>query len=386
MKTPILFNKCEDCCGCKACANACPQNAISFEADEYGFFYPVIDAQRCVGCNKCVSICDFQKNEMEGNTPLKGVAARHNEAAVYCNSTSGGVFTALARYVIERKGIVFGCIISDDMVPKHIAAESLEQVSGMRGSKYVQSDIGMVYRKVKDNLKAGRRVLFTGTPCQVAALNSFLGNTDKAQLLTVDIICHGVPSPGVFAKYIDFLSRKYGHKVIDLKFRNKRFEWERPVIKVSFDKGRDKWWFTTEDVYYENFNKGDLHRPSCFCCKYACGKRYGDVTIGDFWGYQKANLKMSKKEGISCCLLNSSKAVEIFKELPIHAEEVDINVIVQGNPRLREHGVKTKNWGPVMNSIRDKGFDDLAKTFKRSHRKAILKAKIKRLFLKPLKI
>lgn len=381
---PTLYQTIEDCCGCKACANACPKNAISFKADEYGFHYPIIDEQLCVGCNICVKTCDFQKKEVEGHIPLKGVAARHKEPSVYVSSTSGGVFTALAQYVLERSGIVFGCVLGDDMVPKHVSAKNLEQIANMRGSKYVQSDTGLVYREVKDNLKSGRWVLFTGTPCQVAALYSFLGNTDTTQLLTVDIICHGVPSPSVFSKYIDFLTRKYGRKVTDIKFRNKRFEWERPVIKVSFEKGKDKWWFTTEDVYYENFNKGNFHRPGCFNCKYACLKRYGDVTIGDFWGYQKANLKMSKKEGISCCLLNSPKAVEIFKELPIFAEDADVKTIVQGNPRLREHGIKTKNWEPIMNNIRDNGFDNLALSFKRSHRKAFLMAFIKKLVLKPL--
>lgn len=381
---PVLISKNEDCCGCKACANACPQNAISFKADEYGFFYPVIDEPKCIGCNKCVKTCEFQKKEINGNEPLKSVAARHNEAKVYCNSTSGGVFTALAQYVLEKKGIVFGCVIGDDMVPKHVAAETLEQIAGMRGSKYVQSDTDLVYREVLDNLKAGRWVLFTGTPCQVAALYSFLGNIDTTQLLTVDILCHGVPSPGVFAKYIDFLTRKYGRKITNFQFRNKRFEWERPVINVSFDKGKDKWWFTTEDVYYENFNKGNFHRPGCFHCKYACLKRYGDVTIGDFWGYQKANLKMSSKEGISCCLLNTKKTLEIFKELPIQAEEVDLNIIIQRQPRLREHGVKTKNWEPVMNTIRDNGFGNIAKAFNRTHRKVFIKAFIKKLVLKPL--
>lgn len=382
--TPELSSSKEFCCGCKACANVCSQNAISFKMDDYGFYYPIINNQKCIGCNKCFNTCDFQKKHREGNEPLKGFAARHNEAEVYCNSTSGGVFSALAQYVIDRKGVVYGCVMGDDMVPKHIAAESLKQVAEMRGSKYVQSDTGWVYRDVKDNLKVGRWVLFTGTPCQVAALYSFLGDTDTTQLLSVDIICHGVPSPGVFAKYIDFLSRKYGRKVTDLKFRNKRFEWERPVIKVSFEKGKSKWWFTNEDVYYENFNKGNFHRPSCFHCKYACGKRYGDITIGDFWGFQKANLKMSKKEGISCCLLNSSKGVEIFKGLPIQAEEVDLATIIQGNARLRKHETQTNNWETVMNNIRDNGFGPLAKSFNRTHRKVFIKAFIKRLVLKPL--
>lgn len=382
---PVLFSNKEQCCGCKACANACSHDAIRFESDEFGFCYPLIDGSKCVGCNKCLLTCEFQKKTVEGTVPLAGFAARHLASIVFCNSTSGGVFTAIAQYVLEKKGIVYGCVLGDDMVAKHVAATCLEEVAAMRGSKYVQSDIGFTYRDVKNDLKSGRWVLFTGTPCQVAALRSVLGNTDQERLLTVDIICHGVPSPGVFSKYIDFLSRKYRQKITGFQFRNKRYEWERPVIKVSFENGRDKSWFTTEDVYYEFFNKGLFHRPSCFSCKYACDKRYGDFTIGDFWGYQKANLTMSPKEGISCCLLNSPKAEALFKDLSIHAEQVDVWTIIQGNPRLREHGHKTNEWGIVMNTIRDEGFDKLAYSFKHTHRRAFFIARIKKILLKPLK-
>lgn len=382
---PKLYQTLEDCCGCQACANACSQNAISFKADEYGFYYPIINEQRCVGCNICVKTCDFQKKEVVGHTPLKGVAARHNDPLVYGSSTSGGVFTAVAQYVLDRKGVVYGCVLDDDMVPRQVAAESMEKVVAMRGSKYVQSDTGLVYREVKENLKAGRWVLFTGTPCQVAALYSYLGNIDTTKLLTVDIICHGVPSPGVFSKYIYFLSRKNGRKVKDFKFRDKRFEWERPVIKVSFEKGKDKWWFTTTDVYYDNFIKGNMHRTSCFQCKYACGERYGDITLGDFWGYQKANLKMSVAEGVSCCLLNTEKAKSLLEGIPVNAEYVDVDIIVQGNTHLRKTSKKGALWESVMNEIRDNGFDNLYSQFKKTHRRAYMKAFIKGLILKPRK-
>lgn len=382
---PILYKTKEDCCGCKACANVCPQNAISFQPDEYGFEYPLIDDEKCIGCSVCVKTCDFKK-EVIGHNPTRcGLAARHKEKGIYEKSTSGGMFTAIAEWVLAQGGSVYGCVWDDNMKPVHKVAENSEQLAAMRGSKYVQSDTGLIYRDVKSKLKTGKSVLFTGTPCQVAGLYSFLGKTDLDNLLTVDIVCHGVPSPEVFSKYIEFLSHKYDRKVTNFQFRNKKFEWERPVINVSFDNGKDKWWFTTTDVYYENFNKGNMQRPSCFQCKYACEKRYGDITIGDFWGYQKAHLKMSVADGISCCLLNTEKAINLVEELLVNSEEVDTEIIINGNVHLRKPSRKGVLWESVMNEIRDNGFDYLYSQYKKTHRKAFVKAFIKGFILKPRK-
>lgn len=380
---PTLYHKKEDCCGCKACSNACPNDAISFLPDEYGFQYPVINSERCIGCEKCVKTCDFQKKEATGHTPIEGMAARHKEKAIYDNSTSGGVFTAIAEWIFAKGGLVYGCAYNSDMKPVHKVAENPEELVAMRGSKYVQSDTGYIYRDVKEKIKEGRYVLFTGTPCQVAGLYSFLGKTNTENLLTVDIVCHGVPSQEVFGKYIHFLEKKYRQKIIDFKFRDKRYEWERPVISVAFKEGGSKWWFSTTDVYYTNFNKGNLQRPSCFSCKYSCPSRCGDITIGDFWGYQKAMLKMSVKEGVSCCLLNTEKAIKIFANLNVNYEKVDSEIIVKGNKHLRTYSNKGKNWENVMNTIMLNGFDVLSSQFRKSHRKAFMKAIIKKLILKP---
>ena len=354
---PILFHHKEDCCGCKACANVCPQDAISFATDEYGFQYPSINEDRCIGCQKCVNTCDFQKRGEFGHHPLEGYAARHKEADVYNASTSGGAFTALAEWVIQRGGIVYGCVFDESFTPIHIGVDTIEEISAMRGSKYVQSDIGYIYRDIKEKLSEDRYVLFTGTPCQVAGLVSYLGKRDISKLLTADLICHGVPNAMTFKKYINYLEKKYRSRVKKFQFRSKLFEWSKPVVNVGFVNGKNKWWFPSKNIYYSCFSRSYFQRLSCFHCKYHCDSRCGDITIGDFWGYQKANLKMTSKEGISCCLLNTKRATEILKDLNLNVEKVDPQHIIQGNYHLRKSSTKKKNWETLMNAIQNKGFE-----------------------------
>ena len=357
---PVLYHNQEDCCGCRACANICPMDAISFDADEYGFQYPVVNEDKCIGCEDCIKTCDFQKDDKWGHQPLEGYAARHKDREVYDNSTSGGVFTALAEWVIKRGGVVYGCVFDEHFIPVHVAVEKMEDLSAMRNSKYAQSDVGLVYRDVKAKLSENKYVLFTGTPCQVAALYSFIGNQDTEKLLTADLICHGVPSALTLQKYIGFLEKKYHSKVKRFLFRSKRFGWTDPVVDVTFENGESKWWYPRKNIYYYNYHKRNFQRLSCFSCKYSCDTRNGDVTIGDFWGFQKANIRMSFKEGISCCLINTPKMADIFCDLNLDMEKVDTNYIIQGNNRLRKPSHKGKDWDIVMNAVRKRGFYSLS--------------------------
>ena len=379
---PVLYQNEIDCCGCKACANACPRNAISFQKDKNGFEYPVIDEGKCIGCNKCVSTFDFPKKGDFGLKPIKGYAARHKDPSVYNNSTSGGLFTALSEWVIDREGLVYGCVFDEEMMPVHKAVDKIDDLKAMRGSKYVQSDIGFVYRDVKEKLNDDKYVLFTGTPCQVAGLHSYLRNANTAKLLTADLICHGVPSRETFKKYVNYLGNKYHSKVTSFQFRNKLYGWLRPVVSVTFENGRKKWWFTTEDVYSYNFNRSNLQRSSCFHCKYSCGSRCGDFTIGDFWGFQKANLKMSYREGVSCCLLNTPKSIEVFKSLNLNVEEVPPESIIQGNVHLRRTSPKGKNREMILETIRKDGFKKLAEDYRKTNKLMFLKAFVKKIVLR----
>ena len=263
---PLLTQAKSDCCGCKACANACLRNAITFQPDEYGFDYPQINASKCIECGKCLKVCDFKINKQNGITmhqPLEGYAARHIEKDVYANSTSGGMFTALSEWVVNRGGVIYGCIYADDLRPIHVEARSFDEVAKMRGSKYVQSDVGYIYQSVRKRLDEGSWVLFTGTPCQVAGLYSFLGRTETQRLLTVDLICHGVPSPLVFKKYLIYLGNKYNKKIDRFQFRNKKNGWERSAVVVCFEDGCSKEWSSIKDLYCEAFEYSLLQRQSC---------------------------------------------------------------------------------------------------------------------------
>ena len=377
---PALFINQEDCCGCRACANVCPKDAISFCADKYGFLFPTIDEDKCIGCNKCVNSCDFAKTGEFGHYPLEGYAARHKESDVRRKSTSGGAFSALAEWVIQRKGIVYGCVFDKHFSPIHIGADTLEGISAMRGSKYAQSNIGFIYRDIGIKLSEGRCVLFTGTPCQVAALYSFLGKTDTSKLLTVDLICHGVPNAMVLTKYKDYLEKKYHSEIESFNFRSKYYGWTKPAVEVRFKNGQVDRKLTGRNVYYANFNDKNLQRLSCFHCKYSCESRVGDITIGDFWGFGKASLKMSYQEGLSCCLLNTCKAVDIFHSLNLDVEKVDPRIIIQGNYHLRKTSSKGKNWESVLNAVSRSGFGSLA--IKYLFYKDIWKAYLNSIYLK----
>ena len=379
---PLLYLKDEQCCNCKACANICPKNAIEFKIDKLGFEYPFVNESVCVECGQCVRVCVFNSDK-GGNVPIEGYAVRHKEFNICRRSSSGGMFTAIAEYIISKGGIVYGCAFNEHMTPYHIGVDTFEGLGKLRGSKYVQSDMGNTYRSIRGNLGKGKLVLFTGTPCQVAALYSFLGKMDTTNLFTVDLVCHGVPSVDAFKKYLSYLEKKFSRKITSFRFRDKKYEWERPSISVGFD-NKYKRWFANEDVYYENFRKSLLQRPSCFFCRYANEKRFGDFTIGDFWGYQKGNLSMSKKEGISCCLINTPKAKSIFEFLKINYEKVNTSIIIQGNTALRKCYSKSSDWEKLINEISENGFDRIAYEFNNTHRMIHIKSFIKKIVLRRL--
>ena len=212
----MLSTKTDECVGCGACENVCPVKAISMQENEEGFLYPVVDSDLCVSCNKCNHVCPVQKNEKKA-VVSKAYAAWNKDDAILRGSSSGGVFSILAQYVLRKGGVVCGAAFDEGNVVKHILVENAADLEKLRGSKYVQSEIGHIFVQIKDLLKSGRQVLFSGTPCQVAGLNSYL-EKDFDNLLTVDVACHGVPSPKVWQKYIFEL----GKDVSQFNFRDKR--------------------------------------------------------------------------------------------------------------------------------------------------------------------
>lgn len=354
----ILFENKKDCCGCGACYNACPKNAISMQEDDCGYIYPVIDSELCVECGKCSQVCAFQ-NHNETNTPQKVYAAAVKDNDVIMNSSFGGIFTALADYVIENGGIVFGAAFDSDWNVKHIAVKSKEQLRYLRGSKYTQSSTGTSFRQVRELLNAGKLVLYSGTPCQIAGLKGFLGK-EYDSLLTVDLVCHGVPNNRMLRDYIKLLEQKENGKVLKYLFRDKSMGWGKNgsvVIESSDGKRYRKKLWESASSYPYYFAVSLICRENCYSCRYACENRPGDITLGDFWGIEKTHPQylndnsIDDTKGISVVIANNEKGNNYLQNISsaVELRPSDYESASSGNERLR-HGSK---YSPKRDEILD---------------------------------
>lgn len=310
----ILYKNKKECCGCGACMNICSKNAISMLEDQYGFLYPNINESICIKCGACKNICAYQKDN-GGNESLKVYAGiSKNTNIMY--SASGGIFFSLATSILNENGIVYGVSMENIrgcLTPMHIGVEKIEDLYKLQGSKYVQSCTGNIYKDVLNKLKSGRLVLFSGTPCQIDALKSFL-KKDYNNLLTIDIICHGVPSIKFFQDYIKTLEKKINGKILEFKFRDKTLGWglnSKIIYRNNNETIKEKIIPASESSYYRLFLSSYIYRENCYHCKYANSKRVGDITIGDYWGISIEHPELTKKkklnerQGVSCILINT---------------------------------------------------------------------------------
>jgi coenzyme F420-reducing hydrogenase beta subunit len=285
--------------------------------DEEGFRYSIIDKNKCIECRKCIGVCQIHQETNKNNfNESKYFSAQHKNDEIIMESSSGGVFSALANIILEQGGVVYGCIYDENMKAIQVEIEILDDLKLMRGSKYVQSDMLNCHIQVKKQLDEGRYVLFTGTSCQVASIKAFIGR-EYENLLLVEILCHGVPSPKLFKDYIDYLQGKHKGKVINYEFRNKKRDgWgseHRSYYEV--EKGNKiKGYRPILPAYFCAFFYGINLRPSCYECKHATLKRSSDITLGDFWGYWK-KYKRNFPKGISVIGINSMKGMEFIDKL-----------------------------------------------------------------------
>lgn len=309
MKNEYLENKEKKYCnGCGVCVEVCPVNAIKMIEDKEGFLYPEIDESKCINCKKCKNICsnfNIQNNYKE--KPYAGYTKNKTELN---ECSSGGMFYILAKYVMQKNGVVFGVKFNEQLKAEHDYAETLEECKKFRGSKYVRSDLKDSYFKAKKFLDDGRTVLFTGTPCQCSGLKTYLGK-EYENLITCDIICHANPSPKVFEKYKKELEEKHGKKVHNIYFRSKENGWKNSTPIIEFEDGEK----IEDKTYYIAFVKELTIRPSCNSCPFASPKRVTDFTIGDLWGIEKLNLEIKQEDGVSLFTVNSQKAEKIFKNV-----------------------------------------------------------------------
>lgn len=291
------------CCGCTACVCACPVQCIVMRRDrEEGFDYPVANPDICIGCGKCESVCPVL-NPAEPSEPLEGYAVRCDEYEG--NSSSGGLFPALAKAVIDKGGVVFGAVMESDMTVGHAEADTMEEVWRMRGSKYVQSDLYSAFFDVREYLRAGRMVLFTGTPCQVAGLNKYLEGKNDG-LLTVDLACHGVPGPGLWEMYVKALERRYGASLVSADFRDKSEGWRHYCFKAVYA-DKEVRVRAVDDPYMALFMQDMTLRPSCYSCPARNGRSCSDITLADLWSVARTVPDMNDDRGVSGVLVNTEK-------------------------------------------------------------------------------
>ena len=327
--------KVEDCTGCTACAAVCPVGAIEMKPDHEGFLRPVV-GESCILCRKCEKACPALTQPVKGPDPNCAHAVWNRDDTVRAGSSSGGVFSLLAGHVLDQGGVVYGAAFDGYMTVRHTCASNEKELAAMRGSKYVQSDLGETFHQVKEQLEAGKQVLFTGLACQVDGLKHYLGR-DYDNLLTCDLVCNGVPSPAVFQAYLKKLGTEHGAPVTGLRFRDKAHGWSHSHMTVRFADGGT----TTTPLHRTTFGRGFgmqlFLRPVCSKCRYTSTSRPADLTLGDFWGLDpKLNLPTDREKGVSLVLVNSAKGQKVFDALADKLGQMDrpLAEAVAGNPRL----------------------------------------------------
>ncbi len=330
----IKLNQKSDCCGCYACENICPQKCIVLKPDDEGFSYPFVEREKCTNCELCVSVCPILRKTQPTDYQRVGYAFINNNAQKRFNSSSGAFFSALSEKIVEDGGHVFGCVFGDNQTAVHIEATTKAQLEPMQGSKYVQSSIGNSFSRCKELLKNGEKVLFTGTPCQINGLHSFL-KKDYANLYTMDFICHGVPSPKVWEIYIKYVEKKNSSKVETVYSRRKYFGWEKYSLMFKFKNGKEYCVSTDNDVFLQLFNHDTCLRPSCHKCKFRDVNRISDFTAADFWSVWRIMPDFYDKNGTSFVIVHSKKGNEIFNSISnCRKQKFDISIAAKYNPSL----------------------------------------------------
>lgn len=352
-----------DCCGCTACASICPKDAITMEPDTLGFKYPKVDLGKCIDCGLCEKVCAFNDN-YDKSLNLKEpeiYAARHKDMHEIETSRSGAAFIAISDYILENGGIVYGVGYKDHFRVAHKRATTKEERNEFKGSKYVQSDLAGIFKQVKEDLKQGNTVLFSGTPCQTAGLNSYIGKKLRENLVLVDIVCHGVPSPYIWRDYLSYIEKKYKNEVVKVNFRDKsRIGWSGHIESFVFENGKK----IVSRIYTDLFQQNIMLRPSCGNCHYTNFTRPSDLTIADYWGWEKisSNFNIDNK-GCSLLFINTEKGRILFKFI-----KDNLNIILSNKkdciqPNLTQPSSLNKKSGDFISNYKKYGFIKILKLY-----------------------
>lgn len=377
----------DKCCGCGKCEIICSQNAIKLTYNSSGFLFPVVNKTSCVDCSQCVKQCSFN-NDSNGNRSVpKSYVLKHKKTIVVENSRSGGAFTALSDYVLDKQGVIYGCRLIDNRKAIHYRASTREDRDTFRGSKYIQSSIVNCFESVEKDLKQGLWVLFSGTPCQVDAMRSYLKEENCSKLILVDIICYGVPGNKVWNDYVDYIEKLEKQKVVKADFRNKSlFGWAAHVESFQLQNGA----LLDKNIYSELFGKRLIIRESCFSCPYKSLNRVGDITIGDAWKTNNDSRIIVDDKGTSLVLVNTKKGEILFKSIKKECNNKKVVLDDFMQPSLHENYTKPKLYEQFWNDYLNHSFvkiidkyviqHDETTCIRRFEKKCIIKAK--NLFLK----
>lgn len=351
-----------DCCGCSACASICAHNAISMEPDAMGFKYPVVDVSKCVDCGLCEKVCAFNENydkSLNLQEPL-AYGVRHKDMNEVATSRSGAAFIAISDWVLDNDGVVYGAGYTGHFRVVHKRATTKEARNEFKGSKYVQSDMNDVFRQVKIDLKAGLKVLFSGTPCQVAGLASFVGKKLRENLYLVDIVCHGVPAPNIWRDYLAYVEKKYNDTAIAVDFRDKtELGWAAHRESFTFKSGK-----VHRNTYTYLFYEHIMFRPSCEKCHYTNLQRPSDITIADFWGWEKTdNTINSDDKGISLVFCNTNKGRDLYSVIKGSVNYVPVKIEDCLQPNLQHPSIMHRDCADFECRYKKHGFLHIAKRY-----------------------
>ncbi len=371
------------CNGCHACAAVCPKKCIATTADTEGFLYPKVDETACISCGLCDSVCPVMHQDEPLNENLLAYAAINKDEQTRMQSSSGGIFTLLAKYVLQKGGVVFGAAFNEKFEVEHKCVETEEELAIFRGSKYVQSKIGDSFAKAKTFLEQGRVVLFTGTPCQIGGLLAYL-KKPYDNLYTQDIICHGVPSPMVWQKYVEYRKNQSESTPQSISFRNKDEGWKVFSLRIDFDDGSIYRKTLKNDLMMQAFLKNLCLRPSCYDCAFKSKARQSDITLADFWGIENVLPEMDDDKGTSLVCIHSAKGQALWKELQpyIISRQVNADEAITYNPAMIQSVARPKNREVFFKALQKGSFEKAVnKATKRSLLRRIL-GKIKRILFR----
>lgn len=369
----VLFDDKKKCCGCGACMNVCPKNAISMQEDEYGFIYPQINQEICVECGACKKVCGYQ-NLPEKHKVKKVYAAASKDDDLLKKSASGGAFAVIARKILEDGGVVYGValpLIEGKLIPKHIRIDTTKELIQLQGSKYVQSEIGYTYQQAKQDLQQGKLVLFSGTPCQIAGLKAYL-KKEYENLISVEVICHGVPNARFFNDYITYTEQvRKSPKTKAFLFRDKS-KGQGKTSKFIYED--DSSWIVNGKTtsYVSFFMKSLTQRINCYSCPYATPDRVADITLGDFWGFheeypnRRVNC-LSNSKGISCVLANTERGVSVLQkcETEFILMESTFEKVARHNTQLNEPSRYSKDRENILALYIGDGYKGVEKYYLR---------------------